>query len=201
MSLSTRETILKVGRELVFHQGFNNTGIQEVLNLAGVPKGSFYFYFDSKEDFGLELVDGFGDYIFKKAGRFLTDEKLTPLNRLKNYFTWFFNGFEKNKFNGGCPMGNLSLEMGDLNHKFQEKLGDFFGRLKTLLAECLDQAKVTHEIPDSIDSSEMADFIISAWEGALLQMKAKKDNTSRRVFEHIVFDRLLNNAIYIETTA
>ena len=56
---TTRSRILEVGSTIIHQKGFNNTGIQEILDKAGVPKGSFYFYFKSKEDFGLALIDQF----------------------------------------------------------------------------------------------------------------------------------------------
>jgi AcrR family transcriptional regulator len=54
---TTKDRILGHGAQIIHHKGFKNTGIQEILHSAGVPKGSFYFYFKSKEDFGLELID------------------------------------------------------------------------------------------------------------------------------------------------
>ncbi len=62
--ISTRDKILEHAALIIHKKGFNNTGIQEILESAGVPKGSFYFYFRSKEDLGLALIDhyagGFG---------------------------------------------------------------------------------------------------------------------------------------------
>jgi len=56
---TTKNRIIQKGAELVYLKGFNNTGIQEVLQAAEVPRGSFYFYFKNKEEFGLCLVDYF----------------------------------------------------------------------------------------------------------------------------------------------
>ncbi len=53
----TKEKILMTGADLVQHKGFKNTSIQDILKAAAIPKGSFYYYFDSKEDFGLQLID------------------------------------------------------------------------------------------------------------------------------------------------
>jgi TetR/AcrR family transcriptional repressor of nem operon len=59
MKQDTKAHILDMGAQIVHQKGFNATGIQEVLNAAAVPKGSFYFYFKSKEEFGLQLIDHF----------------------------------------------------------------------------------------------------------------------------------------------
>lgn len=191
MSSNTREKILKVGARAVHKKGFNGTGIQEILTAAGVPKGSFYFYFDSKEDFGLQLVDYYSDTIFARAGKILEDESMKPLDRLRKYFVGFFDIYEKNNFAYGCPIGNLSLEMADINKKFQEKLSRVFKRLKTVVTGCLDQARAEGDLPENIDPGDMADFFISSWEGALLQMKATKDPNLGKVFDRFMFEGLL----------
>ena len=51
-----RDDLIRVGRDLIVRQGFNATGLSDILTTAGVPKGSFYYYFESKEDFGLAII-------------------------------------------------------------------------------------------------------------------------------------------------
>ena len=59
MRQNTRQKILEVGAEIIHLKGYNHTGLQEILQAAGVPKGSFYNYFKNKEDFGLQVIDFF----------------------------------------------------------------------------------------------------------------------------------------------
>jgi TetR/AcrR family transcriptional repressor of nem operon len=97
----TKEKILMVGAEIIHRKGFNNTGIQEILKAAGVPKGSFYFYFKSKEDFGLHLIDFFGNFLFSICEKYLNDSSGSPIERLRLFFDEFLTYFEKNEFKGG----------------------------------------------------------------------------------------------------
>jgi TetR/AcrR family transcriptional repressor of nem operon len=97
----TKEKILMVGAEIIHRKGFNNTGIQEILKAAGVPKGSFYFYFKSKEDFGLHLIDFFGNFLFSRSEKYLNDSRGSPIERLRLFFDEFLTYFEKNEFKGG----------------------------------------------------------------------------------------------------
>ena len=83
---STREKIIRKGAELIHAQGFNATGLQQILQAAGIPKGSFYFYFKSKEDFGLEIINYFNSIISTTFTRYLTDKKIPPLKRLEKLF-------------------------------------------------------------------------------------------------------------------
>jgi TetR/AcrR family transcriptional repressor of nem operon len=97
----TKERILIKGAEIIHRKGFNNTGIQEILKAAGVPKGSFYFYFKSKEDFGLHLIDFFGNIFFSRSDKYLNDRSRSSLENLRHFFDEFLTYFEENEFKGG----------------------------------------------------------------------------------------------------
>ena len=193
MKKNTKIHILDVGAQIVHQKGFNATGIQEVLNAAEVPKGSFYFYFKSKEEFGLQLIDYFSNFLFSKMNELLNTENVAPLDKLRNYFEWFLAYFEQNSFTGGCPIGNLAQEMGDLNDSFREKLESVFDTMKTSITQCLEEAQQQSDLSPGLDAHNLSDFIVSSWQGALLQMKVKKNTASARNFERIVFDYLLKS--------
>jgi TetR/AcrR family transcriptional repressor of nem operon len=193
MKQDTKAHILDMGAQIVHQKGFNATGIQEVLNAAAVPKGSFYFYFKSKEEFGLQLIDHFSNFLFSKMDELLNAENVAPLDKLRNYFEWFLAFFEQNNFKGGCPIGNLAQEMGDLNDSFREKLKSVFDKMKTNIAQCLKEAQQQSDLSPSLDVLNLSDFIVSSWQGALLQMKVGKNTASVRNFERIIFDSLLKS--------
>ena len=189
--MDAKQRILKTGARLVHEKGFNDTGLQEILDAAQVPKGSFYYYFKSKEDFGLQLIDFFAQDLLNKAGDFYGDESLPCIERIRGLFKWQAEAFRRRDYKGGCPIGNLSLEMADCNSKFRNKLNGFFVDMKAGLAVYLDQARQRGEIPDTVDIEETADFIISSWEGALMQMKVSKNSVPHEVFDRMIFERLL----------
>lgn len=189
---ATKEQILESAAEVIYHKGFNHTGIQEILNKAGVPKGSFYFYFKNKEDLGIQLIDYYGNLFLPKFLVFLNDTSMPVLDRMRRMFASFLEQYEQNDFIGGCPIGNLCLEMGDLSEAFREKLGHALLALQKLFAQFLDQAKAAQELPEDFNCCETAGFILSSWEGALLQTKVMKSKAPMKTFEHIVFDKILN---------
>jgi TetR/AcrR family transcriptional repressor of nem operon len=193
MKKDTKAHILEMGAQIVHQKGFNATGIQEVLNAAEVPKGSFYFYFKSKEEFGLQLIDYFSDFLLSKMDELLNAENVAPLDKLWNYFEWFRVYFEQNNFTGGCPIGNLAQEMGDLNDSFREKLTSVFDKMKTNIAHCLEEARQQGDLSPDLDIFHLSDFIVSSWQGALLQMKVMKNTAPVRNFERITFDSLLKS--------
>jgi TetR/AcrR family transcriptional repressor of nem operon len=188
--MDAKSKILRAGAKIVYLKGFYDTGLAEVLETAKVPKGSFYFYFKNKEDFGLQLIDYFADYLRAKAKDVYQDESLPHIERIRRIFNFQAESFRKGDFKGGCPIGNLSLEMGDRNAKFREKLNQIFSDMKKDLAVNLKQAQKLGEIPDSIDVEDAANFIVSSWEGALMQMKVSKSTVPHEVFDRMIFERL-----------
>src|SRR4030043_1015350 len=194
MRSDTKTRILKAGAGIVLQKGFFNTGLAEVLEKAKVPKGSFYFYFKNKEDFGLQLIDLFAGSLASNAQGFYLNEKLSPLEKVRNLFKWQAESFQKSDFKGGCPIGNLSLEMGDRNPAFRKKLNQVFVDLKKNLAKQLEQAKKVGELSEEIDVEETTDFIFNSWEGTLVQMKVSKSLTPHEVFDRMIFEKLLDKS-------
>src|SRR5271156_3493588 len=109
----TKNALLEAGVRVMIEKGYNNTGIQEVLEATGVPKGSFYYYFDSKEDFGVQIIDYFDMNYSEHLRQFLENKKLTPLERLRAYCEEGRHLLENNQCRKGCLVGNLSQEMSD----------------------------------------------------------------------------------------
>lgn len=188
---TTKDTILSHAARIIHKKGFNNTGITEIVQSAGVPKGSFYFYFRSKDELGLALVDYYFRLVASMGEPFLRDAKSSPLKRLENFFDGFRALFEREDWMSGCPLGNLTQEMGTLNPAFRTKLRDALNRIKMAMAKCLEQARAANEIGASVDPDEMADFILNSWEGALLRMKAEGDTEPLGLFRKVVFGILL----------
>ena len=189
--MDAKTRILKAGARIVLEKGFCDTGLAEVLEAAQVPKGSFYFHFKNKEDFGLQLIDSFAEVLKAGQEKFYRDESLPHLERIRRLFRWQTELFRKNDYIGGCPIGNLSLEMGDRNAAFRKKLNRVFLEMKGNLASQLEQARQGGELPDSIEPEETAGFILSSWQGALVQMKVSKTTTPHEVFDRMIFERLL----------
>ena len=190
-STGTRERIIKTGADIIHRKGFNNTGIKEILDEVGVPKGSFYFYFKNKEDFGLQVVDHFNRQFEGMTGEILENTSNSPLARLQTFLRWFMDLFTSAGFTCGCPVGNLSQEMADLSPAFREKLQEAIDRMADAYSTVLLEAREAGEVSPEMDAKETAYFIIAGWHGALIRMKVTKnieplENHYRFVFEHLL---------------
>ncbi len=179
---STRKEIIRKGAGLVHAQGFHATGIQQVLDAAGVPKGSFYYYFKSKEDFGLAVIDYFTTTIGQIFSRYLEDKKTPPLTRLDNLFKHYEKIFENSGCILGCPLGNLSLELADIDEKLRAYLEIAIKNLITRIETCLQEAKHDQSISPDLDTRDTAYFIFHAFEGAILHLKVERNIEPYRSF-------------------
>ena len=191
MKENIKEKILAAGASIIHRKGYNHTGIQEVLQTVGVPKGSFYFYFKNKEDFGLQVVDYFVSFFSAQASPVLNDKGIPPLERMKKFLEEFKVLFKEMNYECGCPLGNLAQEMGDLSPAFRSKLKDSLDLMINLYANVLSEAKQSGDISKDLDIQETAGFIVSSWHGALIRMKIEKsdkplDNHIRFIFNHIL---------------
>ncbi len=188
---NTRQKILEHAGRMIRRKGFNNTGIQEILESAGVPKGSFYFYFRSKDDLGLALIDYFAESVRQLGSALLADAQGSPLERLEGYFRVMREKFEQEEWKSGCPIGNLTQEMGSLDEAFRIRLQSVFRLMQSGIRDCLEEARQANEFSATLDVDETAEFILDSWEGAILRMKAENDPGPLVLFEKMVFSNLL----------
>ena len=191
MKQSTKEKILTAGAELIHHKGYNHTGIQEILTAANVPKGSFYNYFRSKVEFGLCVVDFFSGHFEGLSKEILDDRTTPPLKRIYNMLGYFIEFFRSKAFTLGCPIGNLSQEMGDLSPVFRVKLKDAMDTMVKRYADVLEEAKRTGDIPKNLDTLETASFLVASWHGALVHMKIVINEEPLESHRKFIFERVL----------
>lgn len=187
----TKQKIIEIGAQIIHQKGFHHTGIQEILKTAGIPKGSFYFYFSSKEDFGLQVIDYFDNKHLEMVRPILQDNSVSPVKRLEKIFDLFMSHLKAVDYTCGCPIGNLSQEMGDLSPAFRSRLNESIERMAQVIADLLQEGKETGEVSGDLDLEETANFIVSAWHGALIRMKIVKGPAPLENHKRFIFQTLL----------
>jgi len=188
---TTKIALLKTGARFLKEKGYNHTGIQEVLQATGVPKGSFYYYFKSKEDFGLEIIENDACEHNRVLDHYLKDETFSPLTRLRRYFEAKYEEFASLQCREGCLLGNLGQELADQNERFRLRLEEIFAQWRDRYIDCLQQAQAVGEISSDLDVGVLADFCLNSWEGALQQMKVTKSPVPLQTFMSVMFDVVL----------
>jgi len=193
MKENIKNKILETGAQIIHLNGFYHTGIQEILDAAGVPKGSFYHYFKNKEDFGLQLIDFFTEYFICLCKGILDGNTQSPLQKINEVLQWFINFFKSKDYAYGCPIGNLSQEMGDLSPAFQHKLKGAMDCMVDIYAGLIQEAQKTGEVSRTLDARKAADFLVYSWEGALIRMKLEKSPGSLENHQKFIFKYILTS--------
>jgi TetR/AcrR family transcriptional regulator, transcriptional repressor for nem operon len=191
MKEDTKQKLIMTGAQIMHLKGFNNTGIQEILDKAGVPKGSFYNFFKSKEDFGLQIIDYFVDFFSQIANQFFPDISKSALERIRLFFLWFMDFFKSADYTLGCPIGNFAQEMGDINPAFREKLKSSLDAMAGAFEAVLGEAQSTGVLSQTLNINEAAHFIVTSWEGALMRMKVVKSTEPLETHLKFIFDFIL----------
>mgnify|MGYP000350871796 FL=1 len=189
----TRNDIIRIGMELIATQGYSATGIGAVLQEAKVPKGSFYHYFPSKEEFGLAVIDRFAEGYERYLCSFLQEQRVSPLKRLRNYLNAVADAvsLEENGCVRGCLIGSLGQELAAQNETFRLRLEEIFASWLQCLAANLDQAREFGEVDSALDSQSMAGVLLSGLQGALLRAKVQRSAQPIRELTDTLFSRLL----------
>jgi TetR/AcrR family transcriptional repressor of nem operon len=187
---ATRDALLRAGVAALTEKGFSATGIDEVLRAVGVPKGSFYHYFPSKEAFGAELIQRYADYFAQKLDRHFLNDLLSPLNRLRAFIADAESSMRRFEYRRGCLIGNLGQEMGALPESYRAQLADVFVDWQARTARCLEAARKAGEIGPSADPARLAAFFWIGWEGAVLRAKLERQSGPIRLFAQSFLDSL-----------
>jgi len=187
----TKELLLEAGKKTFLGKGYNNSGIESIVQEAGVPKGSFYYYFASKEDFGLKVLDRFAECIGERQERILADQSVPPLDRLRNYCEEVSEILGSDECRKGCLVGNLSQEMADQSELFRARLEEIFESWVDRYAACLKEAQDDGEVSTDLDVRELAEFWLNSWQGAILRAKTMRSITPLQTFLAVMFGNIL----------
>ncbi|WP_043284900.1 acrylate utilization transcriptional regulator AcuR [Paraburkholderia oxyphila] len=178
----TRALLLRAGLEMLTGQSFAATGLDAVLKRVGIPKGSFYHYFESKEAFGRELMAAYDAYFCAKLDRWLLDETRPALDRLGAFVENAKAGMARHGYTRGCLVGNLGVEVDVLPEDFRERLESALQGWQARVVACLRDAQREGAISKQADLDALAAFFWIGWEGAVLRARLVRDSAPLDTF-------------------
>lgn len=184
-----REKLLDQGVHMLMTQGYHGTGIKEILDIVQIPKGSFYNYFSSKEEFASEAITHYIEPFLQRLTTHLQSPDLDGLGALNTYYAELISGVEKVGFKGGCLLGNLMGEIGDTSEICNRALKVAINRYKKLQQSALLRAQQEGTVRQDRSAESMADMLVNNWQGALLRMKIEQSVQPLQEF----CDTLLND--------
>lgn len=186
-----RTALLEVGMDMMFEKGYTNTGIQEILSALNVPKGSFYHYFDSKENYTVEIIRHFDQSYSANLMRILRNPKETPWQRLRTYCHANLAHFEAQQWRRGCLIGNLSQEMSDQSEVLRKELCTVMFKWRDMFCACIEEGQKSGEITKVKPASALAELFLSAWSGAVMRAKTSKASEPLETFIDLMLNYIL----------
>jgi TetR/AcrR family transcriptional repressor of nem operon len=183
---SVREQLIEAGLQTLHLHGFNGCGVQDITDAAGVPKGSFYNHFESKEDLALQALERFWQ---NGAGRraLLSDTNLDPVERLRRYFRALSDVAIRQDFQRGCLIGNFSTELSVQSKEIRDRLAEIYAAWSRSIESCVREAEKAGRVRPRLPAATIAAFLLNAWEGAVLRSKVEQDKSPFEQFERVVF--------------
>lgn len=176
--ISTKEfkrvKLLDQGVLMLTEQGYHGTGLKEMLEQVKIPKGSFYNYFSSKEEFCAEAITHYIEPFILKLSALIQNPELDGLTALKTYYHELITELEQANYKGGCLLGNLMGELGDTSVVCRESLIKAVTRYSQLQQKALKQGQSEGTVRTDKSAEFLADLLINQWQGALLRMKVEQ---------------------------
>ncbi|WP_328585519.1 TetR/AcrR family transcriptional regulator [Morganella psychrotolerans] len=172
-------------------KGYMTSDINGILKKVGVPKGSFYYYFESKEQFGLEIMHSYDNYFSHLLDKCLCDPELPPLARIEKFYQSAKAGMEKYNWLRGCLVGNLGQEVANLPDGYGEILNTIISGWQKKVEICLLDAQAMNTIPAGTDCRLMAAFFWMGWEGAVMRAKLTRNSEPLDLFISVFINKII----------
>jgi TetR/AcrR family transcriptional repressor of nem operon len=167
---NTKATILETARRLFHERGYEATGISLILKEAGVNSGSLYHFFPSKEALLIGVLEYYIQLLMPMVMGPAEEAATDPIERVFALLRFYRKGMEITGCRGGCPIGNLAIEVGDSHPEVRRLIdlnfGNWIARVEGWLVAAGDR------LPANVDRHELAKLVLTVMEGAIMQARA-----------------------------
>ena len=186
--------LTQAGRELFSRQGYNATGIQQITDHAGVPKGSFYNHFESKEVFAVAIIGQYAEHLQHSWEAMMAAAPAQPMGAIRYVFAQMIAYHERRELQSGCLVGNFAAEMALASDACRTSLLAAQLAWRERLAGMIASAQSAGEIRADLPAPVLSALAWDTWEGALLRLKL--DNSTAPLHESmaLVLDHLFQPA-------
>lgn len=186
---AAKHHLLDCGERLIANKGFVGVGLAEILAAAGVPKGSFYHYFSSKERFGEELLARYMEQYLRRLDALLKADGTPARARLMRYWAYWnvtqcgiaVDGRSESSVGAKCLIVKLSAEVADISETMRLTLRDGTDQVVQRITRCLEEARADGSVPPTLVADATALTLYELWLGASLLAKLRRDGSP---FEH-----------------
>jgi TetR/AcrR family transcriptional regulator, transcriptional repressor for nem operon len=182
-----RQEIIEAGLAELHTRGYAACSVEDITRAAGVPKGSFYNHFASKEEFAVEAVRRY----FQVSGWPTSFDTTSAVSRLRAGFEALYEGAQDRAFSRGCMWGNLANEVADHSDAIRGELAEGLDAWSAIVTELVARAQRDGEISSASDAAQLGRFIVNAWEGALTRSRVVRNGQPIDDFFRLIFGVVL----------
>ncbi|QDT95822.1 TetR/AcrR family transcriptional regulator [Gimesia aquarii] len=179
-AIETRDRILHEAAQLFALKGFHDTKVGEIIKAAEVTSGAFFHHFHGKEELGFAVIDRH------------MEQRRQALDRIEKRLTTSYDNdplegvflrldavgamiVQRRNRKGGCLIGNLSTTLSDTHPAFRKRLGECLDEMASEFQVRLDEAVAKHNLSNNQDTWEVARYIVSVIEGAIMLTRTHRD--------------------------
>jgi TetR/AcrR family transcriptional repressor of nem operon len=183
-----KEQLIDGGSRVLLAKGFHASSVNDIVAAAGVPKGSFYNHFESKEALALEVTRRYSaSYDIDRLA--VGDEP--PLERLRSHFEATAERTVARGVGQGCLLGNFSTEMAAHSPSIREFVSAAFDHWSTAIANVLGEAQAAGQLSPALDTKALGRYLVDAYEGSVARAKVSGDREPLDAFIATTFGTLL----------
>jgi AcrR family transcriptional regulator len=195
MKNDTRDRLIEAARDLFQKQGYASTGIAQILQQADAGSGSLYYFFPTKEDLLLAVLEWYKANLMPVVVQPVFDRISDPIERIFGILAGYRQALEMTNCEFGCPIGNLALELANSHPQAAKLLAENFTGWRKVIEQCL--AEAAGRLPVNLERTQLATTILVTMEGAVMLARTYKDMTPydaavTQLRDH--FDRLIADA-------
>ena len=191
-SESTRQELLDLGVKLLSENGYNGTGLKQILDAAGVPKGSFYNYFPSKEAYAAEIIEHYMGNLLKMFDMVVENHTGSPLQVIRFAYRNMITHFTESSCHRGCLMGNMAAEIASSSELCREVMCRMYQQWRIRFSALLAKGQELGEVRSDMTPETMADLFWNQWQGSLLRMQLEGTPTVLENSLELTLDRLFS---------
>lgn len=186
-----KASLLSAGRELFSQQGYHGTGLKAVLDQVGVPKGSFYHYFPSKEAFTAEIIRDYADWLLALMDNAIARQNASPRELIRQIYRTMIAEFDRQDCVQGCLLGNLAAEIGAASPDCRQALNEAYDRWQILFADLVARGQAQGQFREDLSPDSLSALFWNHWEGGILRMKLLGHSESLRQTLDQLLDQLM----------
>lgn len=176
---NAKEKLIDSAVQLISNRSYSSVGVQDLCDHAGVKKGSFYYFFDSKKELTLRSLDAIWEYYRENFLNPMLNTELPLEKKLELLMDKSYIEYVKSKDSegciSGCPFGNLALEMSTQDEEIRSKIQEIFSEWAAFFEKLVQEAVDKGELPENTDIKATSQSLIAYIEGLSLMCKTFND--------------------------